>query len=159
MRTAKKSELERCRKYKRDCIKQGTVNYLQKASICMIYYIFKACVCYFLWNFYFSPIDTPPKTMKNVFYFIKKALSVLAFLSFPLFFPVSHCLRGWSKKSLKINDVINCLNKNLTTHFVWCLEKEIRCDIETLSIDRDWNKERFYRKIMQKMCFKRYTPF
>ena len=32
--------------------------------------IFKACVCYFLSNFYFSPYDSPLKTMKNVFYFI-----------------------------------------------------------------------------------------
>ena len=32
--------------------------------------IFKACVCYFLSNFYFSPNDSPSKTMKNAFYFI-----------------------------------------------------------------------------------------
>ena len=31
---------------------------------------FKACVRYFLSNFYFSPNDSPSKTMKNVFYFI-----------------------------------------------------------------------------------------
>ena len=31
---------------------------------------FKACVRYFLLNFYFSPSDSPSKTMKNVFYFI-----------------------------------------------------------------------------------------
>ena len=30
----------------------------------------KACVCYFLRNFYFSPNDSPSKTMKDVFYFI-----------------------------------------------------------------------------------------
>ena len=30
----------------------------------------KTCVCYFLSNFYFSPNDSPSKTMKNVFYFI-----------------------------------------------------------------------------------------
>ena len=30
----------------------------------------KACVCYFLSNFYFSPNDSSLKTMKNVFYFI-----------------------------------------------------------------------------------------
>ena len=68
------------------------------------------------------------------------------------FFPVSHCFRGCSKKNLKIYDVINCLNKNLITHFVWYLEKEIRCDIETLSIIRVSNKEHFNGKIMQKMC-------
>ena len=31
---------------------------------------FKACARYFLSNLYFSPNDSPPKTMKNVFYFI-----------------------------------------------------------------------------------------
>ena len=31
---------------------------------------FKACVCYFLANFYFSQNDNPSKTMKDVFYFI-----------------------------------------------------------------------------------------
>ena len=30
----------------------------------------KACARYFLSNFYFSPNDSPSKTMKNVFYFI-----------------------------------------------------------------------------------------
>ena len=44
--------------------------------------------------------------------------------------------------------------KNLITHFVWYLEKEIRCDTETLSIDRVLNKKHFYIKIMQKMCAK-----
>ena len=32
--------------------------------------VIKACVRYFLSNFYFSPNDSPSKTMKNVFYFI-----------------------------------------------------------------------------------------
>ena len=58
------------------------------------------------------------------------------------FFPVSHCLKSWSKKNLKIY-VMNCRNKNLITLFAWYLEKEIRCDIETLSIDRELNKELF----------------
>ena len=81
-------------------------------------------------------------------------IQIFVFSSSPLFFPVSHCFRRWSKKNLKIYDVINCLNKNLITHFVWYLEKEITCDIETLSIDRELNKEHFYGKIMQKMCTK-----
>ena len=33
-------------------------------------YTVKACVYYFLWHFYFSPNESPPNTMKNVFYFI-----------------------------------------------------------------------------------------
>ena len=31
---------------------------------------FKACVHYFLTNFYISPNDSPSKTMEDVFYFI-----------------------------------------------------------------------------------------
>ena len=48
-------------------------NYCIKVSmqkICSIHkLILKACVCYFLSNFYFSPYDSPSKTIKNVFYF------------------------------------------------------------------------------------------
>ena len=127
-------------------------------SICIIYYIFKAYVCHFLSNFHFSPNDI--KNYEKCFLFHWKSsfhtqdIKIFVFSSSPLFFPVSHCLRGWSRKNLKIYDVINCLNKNLITHFVWYLEKEIRCDIETLSIDRELNKEHFYGKIMQKMCLK-----
>ena len=43
---------------------------------------------------------------------------------------------------------MNCRSKNLITHFVRYLEKEIRCDIETLSIDGELNKVHFYGKIM-----------
>ena len=37
--------------------------------------------------FIFSPNDSPLKTMKNVFYFIEKALFVLKILIFFYFFP------------------------------------------------------------------------
>ena len=58
------------------------------------FFEFKACVRYFLTNFYLSPNDSPSKTMKDVFYFIWKALFVLGtfdFLCFhlPLFFSLS----------------------------------------------------------------------
>ena len=43
---------------------------------------FKACVCYFYQFFTFSPNDSPSKTMKNTFYFIKKALFVLKIIKF-----------------------------------------------------------------------------
>ena len=54
----------------------------------------KACVRYFLSNFYFSPNDSPSKTVKNVSYFLKKALFVLEIFKFlyvrlPLFFTMS----------------------------------------------------------------------
>ena len=49
---------------------------------------------------------------------------------------------------------MNCLNKNLITHFNSYIEKKLRCDIETLSIDSELNKALFYEKIMQKICTK-----
>ena len=120
-------------------------------------WIIKACVCYFLSNFYFSRNDSPSKTMKNVFYFIKKALFVLEifkFLYFHLtFFLSNHCFRGCSKINLQVYDVINCL-KNLITYFVWYFEKKKSYAIENLSIVRVLNKEHFYWKIMQKICNK-----
>ena len=64
-------------------------------------------------------------------------IQIFVFWHSPLFFPVSHCFRGRSKKNLKVCIIVNCLNNNLMTHFVWYLEKEITCDIETLSIDRE----------------------
>ena len=111
------------------------------------FWMVKTCVRYFLSIFYFSPNDSPSKTMKSVFYFVWKAL--------PLFFSLSvHCFRGCSKINLKVYNVINCLNKNLITHFVLYSKKEKSYGIETLSIDRVLNKEHFYGKILQKMCTK-----
>ena len=81
-------------------------------------------------------------------------IQMFVFPSSPLFSPVSHYFGGWSKKNLKVYDNINCLNKKLITHFVRHLEKKIRCDIETLFIDRELNKEHFYENTMQKMCTK-----
>ena len=105
-------------------------------------------------------VGSPSKTMKNVFLFHLKSsfrfrdIQIFVFSSSPLFFPVSHRFRGWVKKNLKVYNVINCLNNNLITHFVWYLEKKIRCDIETLSIDGVLNTEHFYEKITQKICIK-----
>ena len=119
-------------------------------------HFFKACVCYFLWNFYSSPNDSPSKTMKGVFLFHLKSsfrdIQIFVFLNSPLFLPASYCLRAWSKINPKVYDVINCLNKNLITRFVWYLEKEKRYHVETSVIDTVLNKEHFYEKIMQKMC-------
>ena len=86
--------------------------------------------------------------------FRSRDIQIFVFPPSPLFLPVSHCLRAWSKINLKVYDVINCLNKNLIIHLVWYLEKENRYDIETLSIDRVLNKEHFDGKIMHKMCTK-----
>ena len=105
-----------------------------------------------LWKMFFM-------SSKKLFSFSRYSKFCIFF--FPAFFPVSHSFRGWFKKNLKIYDVIDCLNKNLITHFGWYLGKEISCDIETLSIDRVSNKKHFYGKIMQKMCTKSSpeTPF
>ena len=115
------------------------------------------CPLFFI-NFFYQMIALE-KLWKMFFISSKKLIlfsrySNFCVFVFPCFFPVSHCFRSWLKKNLKVYDVINCLNKNLITHFVWYLEKEISCDIETLSIDRILNTEHFYWKIKQKMCTK-----
>ena len=74
---------------------------------------FKACVPYFLTIFCFSPNDSPTKLWNS-----SRDFQIFVFPSSPLFLPVSHCFRAWSKINLKVYDVINCLNKNLITHFV-----------------------------------------
>ena len=95
----------------------------------------KACVRYFLPNFCFSPHDKPFKNYEKMFLFHLKSsfrfrdIKIFVSLSSPLFLPVSNCFRGWSKENLKVYDVINCLNKNLITYFVWYLEKEIKFHI------------------------------
>ena len=126
--------------------------------ISLSFKFFKACVRYFLLNFYFSPNDRPSKTIKFFFIISYKKLFPLSrysnycIFTFPSFFLVTHCSRVWFKKNIRVNDVVNCLNKNLITHFVWYLDKEIRCNIETMSIDRVLDTEYFHGKIMHKIC-------
>ena len=128
--------------------------------ISLSFKFFKACVRYFLLNFYFSPNDRPSKTIKFFFIISYKKLFPLSrysnycIFTFPSFFLVTHCSRVWFKKNIRVNDVVNCLNKNLITHFVWYLDKEIRCNIETMSIDRVLDTEYFHGKIMNKICTK-----
>ena len=105
----------------------------------------------FLLNFYFSPNDNLSKTGKCFLFDLKSSfcsrnIQIFVFSSSPLFFPVCHCFRGWSKKNLEAYDIINCLNKNLITHLVWYVVKEISYDIETLAIDRGLSKEHFLWK-------------
>ena len=104
--------------------------------------------------FIFHQMIELQKLWKMFFISSKKLFSFSRYSNFCIFlflyfFSVSHCFRGWFKKILKVYDAINCLNKNLITHFVWYLGKEIRCDIETLSICRVLNTEHFYGEIMQ----------
>ena len=63
--------------------------------------------------------------------FCSRDIHIFVFPSSPLFLPVTHYFKGWSKINLKVCDVIRCLNKNLIiTHFAWYLKKEKR---------RHWN--------------------
>ena len=48
---------------------------------------FKAGVCYFLWNCFFSPKDKHSKTMTNVFISSKKLVLFLVYSNFCNFFP------------------------------------------------------------------------
>ena len=78
--------------------------------------------------------------------FAFSSYSIFCISVFLSFFPVGHCFRGWSKMNIRVYDVISCLNKDLVAYFVWYLEKEIRFDIWTLSIDGVLNKKFFYGK-------------
>ena len=54
--------------------------------------------------------------------FCSRDIQIFVFSSSCLFLTFIHCFRGWSKKNLKDYDVINCLSKNVITHFVWYLD-------------------------------------
>ena len=49
--------------------------------------------------------------------FRSRDIQIFLFSSSPLFLPVDHCFREWSKINLKVYDVTNCLNKNLKDNF------------------------------------------
>ena len=91
--------------------------------------------------FIFLTIDSPLRIMIFFFsfylkrFFLYQDIQAFVFQSFPLVSLFGHCFRGWSKINLKIYDVIYCVNNNFLPNFVWCLKKEKRYDIETLSID------------------------
>ena len=108
----------------------------------------------FIKSLFFHQMIALQKLWKMLFISTKKLFSFsrysicLFFCPCLFFLPIGHCLKGWSKINLKVHDVINFLNKNSITHFVWYLEKQKRYDIETLSIDGVSDKEHFYRKIM-----------
>ena len=85
--------------------------------------------------------------------FRSRDIQIFVFPSPSIFLPAGHCFRRWIKINLGYYDVINCLNKNLITHFVWYLEKEKRYDIEALSLDRVLNKE----DVMEKSC-RKFAP-
>ena len=107
--------------------------------------------------FIFNQIIALQKLWKMFFISSKKLILFSRYSNFCIslfLIPVSHCFRGWSNINLTVCDIINCLNQNLITHFVWYLRKEKRYNIKTLSVDRVLNKKHLYGKIMQKMCTK-----
>ena len=56
--------------------------------------------------------------------FHSRDIQICVFQSSPLVLPFSHFFGGCLKINLRVYDVINYLNKNLLTHFVWYLEKK-----------------------------------
>ena len=91
---------------------------------------------------------TLQKIWKMFFILSKNLFSFWRYSSFCIFVFRSFLLLAIALEvdPRKVYDVISCLSNNLRTHFVWYLEKEIRWDIETLSIIRVSNKEHFYLK-------------
>ena len=117
--------------------------------------------------FLFYQMIALQKLWKMFFISSKKLFSFLRYSNFSIFvFPSlfsmpATALKVDSRKNLEVYNIIKCLYKNLITHFVWYLGKERRCDIETLPIDRVFNTEHFYGKIMQKNKHQKLaeTPF
>ena len=90
---------------------------------------FKSCVSWFHQIFIFSSNGSPSKTEKCFLFHAKSSfrsqdIQFFLFPSFPLFLPVDHFFRGWSKINLKVYDFISCINMTSITHFVWYLDKE-----------------------------------
>ena len=90
--------------------------------------------------------------------FSSRDIQVFVFSSSPLFSLSVIALEGDTRKILKVYDVLICLNKNLITCFFWYLEKEIRCDIETLAIDRVLNAKHYYGKNHAENVYQKLVP-
>ena len=107
-----------------------------------------------LWKIFFI-------SSKILFLFSRYSdFSICLLLFFPFSAILSHCFRGWPKINLidlKVYDVINYVNNNLITHFVWYLEKEKRYEIETLSIDIELIRNIFTKKSCRK-CASKASP-
>ena len=96
---------------------QGTKMILLSDKLCLklVSAIFYQIILFTYWQ--------PLKNYEKRFLFNLKSsfcsrdIQIFAFLSSLLFFPVSHCFRGWFKKYLKVYDVFNCLNQKITDFF------------------------------------------
>ena len=117
----------------------------------LIALIFKACVRYFLTNFYLIALQ---KLWKIFLFHLKSSfrsrdIQIFVYPSSPLFLSASHCFRAWSKKILKVYNVINCLNNTFCVIF-WEGKKLWHWNF----VHGVLHKEHFYGKIMQKMWIK-----
>ena len=120
-----------------------------------------ASVRYLLRKFYFSPTGSPAKTMKDVFLFNLlssfRSRDIFVFPSSALFLPVTHCLRASSKINLKVYDVINCLNKNLITHFAWYLRRKKVMTLKLWPLRQYYIRNTFMEKPNRK-CAPKASP-
>ena len=105
-------------------------------------FYFKLVSAIFYQIFIFHQIVALQKLWKMFFISSKKLFSFLRYSNFCIFIFLSFfslsaiALEVDLRKIFKVYDTINCLNKNLITYFVWYIEKEKRCDIETLPITK-----------------------
>ena len=115
---------------------------------------FKGCVRFFHFFFFFTKFTWNNYEKWFLFHlkssFHYQDIQIFVFPSSPLFFRVSHWLRGWLKINLKVYGVKNCLNNNLITHFVWYHEKEKRYNIELCQFIEYYVRSIF----MEKWCWK-----
>ena len=102
----------------------------------------KACSQYFL---FFHQMRAFRKLWEMIFIRSKKLISFLRYLRY-LNFCIS-VLPAFSPCQSLLFDVINCLNKNLITHFLSHLEREKRYGNEILS-----------RNILMEKSCRKYTP-
>ena len=98
----------------------------------MLYMLYILCICYICYIYY---IYQKSNILINI---------ILSIIPSPLFIFVSQCYHA-----------INWLKRNLKTHFVWYLCKEIRSDTGTWSTDNMvFSKEHFHGENIQKICTK-----
>ena len=148
-----RSEMIKC--YQKTCGRNSkspkNKKYVRNYARCTTLKLVPAIFIKFL---FFHQIIALQKLWKMLFISSKKLFSFSRYSIFcisvlPSF---STCQPMLWKINLKVHDVINCLNKNSITHFVWYLKKEKSYGTENLSIDGVLDEEHFYRKITQKMC-------
>ena len=110
----------------------------------------KACVCYFLFfSQYGSPFENYGKCLHLKKNFHSQDIQIFVFPSSHPFLPVGHWIRGWSKINRKVYDIINCVNKNLITHFVWHLIIVLIIFLISIKFAKKWMvTQPYFRKLL-----------